>query len=56
MAPRAEFNTEQIRNKARKDLLYLLEGVRKAFPHPQSPIAYKLDSTLLTGTANCKLT
>ncbi|KAH7170592.1 Sec1-like protein [Dactylonectria macrodidyma] len=28
MAPRTEFNTEQIRNKARKDLLYLLEGVR----------------------------
>ncbi|KAM0559677.1 hypothetical protein ACHAPJ_004201 [Fusarium lateritium] len=28
MAPRVEFSTEQIRNKARKDLLYLLEGVR----------------------------
>ncbi|CAM1505641.1 Fc.00g112780.m01.CDS01 [Cosmosporella sp. VM-42] len=28
MAPRTEFNTEQIRTKARKDLLYLLEGVR----------------------------
>ncbi|UPK89426.1 hypothetical protein LCI18_000361 [Fusarium solani-melongenae] len=28
MAPRTEFSTEQIRNKARKDLLYLLEGVR----------------------------
>ncbi|KAM3444019.1 hypothetical protein NHJ13734_001618 [Beauveria thailandica] len=28
MAPRIEFNTEQIRGKARKDLLYLLEGVR----------------------------
>ncbi|KAH7209251.1 Sec1-like protein [Fusarium oxysporum] len=28
MAPRIEFNVEQIRNKARKDLLYLLEGVR----------------------------
>ncbi|KAM0248390.1 hypothetical protein ACHAQJ_009492 [Trichoderma viride] len=28
MAPRAEFSTEQIRGKARKDLLYLLEGVR----------------------------
>ncbi|KAL6868431.1 Sec1-like protein [Trichoderma novae-zelandiae] len=28
MAPRAEFNTEQVRAKARKDLLYLLEGVR----------------------------
>ena len=27
MAPRTEFSTEQIRNKARKDLLYLLEGV-----------------------------
>ncbi|KAI9166934.1 vacuolar protein sorting 33A-like protein [Paramyrothecium foliicola] len=28
MAPRTEFNTEQIRAKARKDLLYLLGGVR----------------------------
>ncbi|KAM0252058.1 hypothetical protein ACHAP5_001383 [Fusarium lateritium] len=28
MAPRIEFSIEQIRNKARKDLLYLLEGVR----------------------------
>ncbi|KAM5359425.1 hypothetical protein ACJZ2D_014479 [Fusarium nematophilum] len=28
MAPRTEFSIEQIRNKARKDLLYLLEGVR----------------------------
>ncbi|KAG6041781.1 hypothetical protein E4U41_001993 [Claviceps citrina] len=28
MAPRTEFSTEQVRNKARKDLLYLLEGVR----------------------------
>jgi hypothetical protein len=27
MAPRIEFSIEQIRNKARKDLLYLLEGV-----------------------------
>ncbi|KAK5990319.1 Vacuolar protein sorting-associated protein 33A [Cladobotryum mycophilum] len=28
MAPRTEFSTEQVRSKARKDLLYLLEGVR----------------------------
>ncbi|KAG5942620.1 hypothetical protein E4U53_007213 [Claviceps sorghi] len=28
MAPRNDFNTEQVRTKARKDLLYLLEGVR----------------------------
>ncbi|KAH7329271.1 Sec1-like protein [Stachybotrys elegans] len=28
MAPRTEFNTEQVRDKSRKDLLYLLEGVR----------------------------
>lgn len=27
MAPRAVFDTEQIRDKARKDLLHLLEGV-----------------------------
>lgn len=30
MAPPAGFNTEQIRERARKDLLYPLEGVRKA--------------------------
>lgn len=35
MAPRTEFSTEQVRNKARKDLLYLLEGVRKALPSPR---------------------
>ncbi|KAK5663360.1 hypothetical protein OQA88_3788 [Cercophora sp. LCS_1] len=28
MAPHAGFDTEQVRDKARKDLLYLLEGVR----------------------------
>ncbi|CAI0650728.1 unnamed protein product [Colletotrichum noveboracense] len=28
MAPRASFNTDQIKDKARKDLLYLLEAVR----------------------------
>lgn len=28
MAPHVEFDTDQIRDKARKDLLYLLEGVR----------------------------
>ncbi|KFH47998.1 Vacuolar protein sorting-associated protein 33A-like protein [Hapsidospora chrysogenum ATCC 11550] len=28
MAPRPEFSIEQVRNKARKDLLYLIEGVR----------------------------
>ncbi|KJZ79041.1 hypothetical protein HIM_01814 [Hirsutella minnesotensis 3608] len=28
MAPRSDFSTEQVRAKARKDLLYLLEGVR----------------------------
>ena len=27
MAPRAVFDTEQVRDKARKDLLHLLEGV-----------------------------
>lgn len=33
MAPRNDFSTEQIRNKARKDLLYLLDGVSGAsFP------------------------
>jgi hypothetical protein len=27
MAPHAGFDTEQVREKARKDLLYLIEGV-----------------------------
>lgn len=36
MAPRTEFSSEQIRAKARKDLLYLLEGVSKA--HDATPI------------------
>lgn len=30
MAPRTEFSSEQVGAKARKDLLYLLEGVSKA--------------------------
>jgi hypothetical protein len=30
MAPRAGLDTSQIKDKARKDLLYLLEGVSKA--------------------------
>lgn len=30
MAPHVGFDAEQIREKARKDLLYLLEGVSKA--------------------------
>lgn len=29
MAPHVGFDAEQIRDKARKDLLYLLEGVSK---------------------------
>ena len=29
MAPYAGFDTDQIKDKARKDLLYLLEGVSK---------------------------
>ncbi len=29
MAPHAGFDTDQIKDKARKDLLYLLEGVSK---------------------------
>ena len=32
MAPHVGFDVEHIRDKARKDLLYLLEGVRKANP------------------------
>ncbi len=29
MAPRAGFDTEQVHDKARKDLLHLLEGVSR---------------------------
>lgn len=29
MAPHAGFDTDQLKDKARKDLLYLLEGVSK---------------------------
>ena len=29
MAPHAGFDTDQVKDKARKDLLYLLEGVSK---------------------------
>ena len=31
MAPHVGFDTDQIRDKARKDLLHLLEGVSKAY-------------------------
>lgn len=41
MAPRTEFSTEQVRNKARKDLLYLLEGVSGIIlPFRELPIVY----------------
>ena len=30
MAPQPIFDTDQIKDRARKDILYLLEGVRKA--------------------------
>lgn len=39
MAPRTEFSVDQLRNKARKDLLYLLEGVRKAVRPQPDPTA-----------------
>lgn len=35
MAPHAGFDTDQIKDKARKDLLYLLEGVSEASPSPK---------------------
>jgi hypothetical protein len=31
MAPHAGFDTDQVKDKARKDLLYLLEGVSKDY-------------------------
>jgi len=38
MAPHVGFDTELIRDKARKDLLYLLEGVSKlALPRLPGP-------------------
>ncbi|KAK4105794.1 hypothetical protein N658DRAFT_492288 [Parathielavia hyrcaniae] len=36
MAPRAGFDTEQVRDKARKDLLHLLEGVSQQHPAPET--------------------
>lgn len=35
MAPRSEFSVDQIRDKARKDILYLLEGVSTTDTAPQ---------------------
>jgi hypothetical protein len=37
MAPHAGFDPDSIKQKARKDLLHLLEGVSKAFPGPIPP-------------------
>ena len=37
MAPHTGFDTDQIKDKARKDLLYLLEGVSKALFLPLIP-------------------
>lgn len=48
MAPHVGFDVEHIRDKARKDLLYLLEGVRKADP-TSAPATYKL--TITAGSA-----
>lgn len=31
MAPHAGFDTDQVKDKARKDILYLLEGVSKDY-------------------------
>lgn len=36
MAPHVGFDTDHIKDKARKDLLYLLEGVSKGYPSPRS--------------------
>jgi hypothetical protein len=33
MAPHTGFDTDSIKDKAQKDILNLLEGVSKAFPH-----------------------
>lgn len=37
MAPHAEFDIEQIREKGRKDILYLLESVCTAVMPPKPP-------------------
>ncbi|PHH88700.1 hypothetical protein CDD83_7184 [Cordyceps sp. RAO-2017] len=60
MAPRAEFSTEQVRAKARKDLLYLLEGVRgkKNLVFDRSlvgPIGTVVKVTTLQDTASSSL-
>jgi hypothetical protein len=43
MAPRADFNVDQIRDAGRKDLLYLIEGVSKA---PSPPLTLSSSPTL----------
>jgi vacuolar protein sorting-associated protein 33A len=40
MAPHVGFDTEQIRDKARKDILYLLEGVSQPSYLALSAIPY----------------
>lgn len=49
MAPHAGFDTDQIKDKARKDLLYLLEGVSKASPSPML-LEVAADTLILTGS------
>ncbi len=57
MAPPAGFDTEQVRDRARKDLLYLLEGVSQAglccaygpFLSPRAPLRPDLTVSPPTG-------
>lgn len=43
MAPRAGFDTEQVRDRARKDLLHLLEGVSRWIPFGRTPVHAEVD-------------
>ena len=52
MAPRAGFDTEQVRDKARKDLLHLLEGVSRCIrSEPNAPQLIRSGCAALDGTA-----
>ncbi len=50
MAPHAGFDTDQIKDKARKDLLYLLEGVSKDSHQSLELSKASTDLSTFTGT------
>lgn len=48
MSPHVGFDADQIRDKARKDLLYLLEGVSKATHGPYACVARRIVANCMT--------